>query len=101
MCVKLNLKKRGRREARAVQLEADGQEQQSLQRLTDCRVRKGSRSHPRRARIHGARSVCGRGESCFAVQKLEVVPTFSMQRCEELTEKLEASFKAAAEMAKE
>jgi hypothetical protein len=54
-----------------------------------------------RARIHCARSVCGREENGLAVQKLEVVTTFTMQGCEALTEKFEASFKGAAEMAKE
>ncbi len=44
--------------------------------------------------------MCGRGENGFAVQKLEVVTTFSMQGCEALTEKFDSSFKGTAEMAK-
>ncbi len=44
--------------------------------------------------------MCGRGENGFAVQKLEVVTSFSMQGCEALTEKFESFFKGTAEMAK-
>ena len=94
------MKKRSRREARAVQLEADGQEQQSLQRLIE-ESEKGQG-------VTLAELESMVQDLCAAEAKVVLLcrswrwsPHSSCKGCEELTEKLEASFKAAAEMAKE